>query len=134
MVWNMTNAIYGADSSVANATRELMHASCGLKPTAKFSTPLRGRKMEDRRSRKDEDCLFVVKMEMACSRKNSRKKLMQASSFPRRSTSGGTKMLPCLPRLHSRTLAVVLAGFIITTPCLAQQRALTAADYARAEK
>ena len=43
-------------------------------------------------------------------------------------------MLPSLPRLHPRTLAVVLAGFIITVPCLAQQRALTAADYARAEK
>ena len=43
-------------------------------------------------------------------------------------------MLPRLPRLHPRLLAVVLASFIIASPCLAQQRALTAADYARAEK
>ena len=43
-------------------------------------------------------------------------------------------MLSSLHRLYSRILIVILASLLLEAPCLAQQRALTAADYARAEK
>lgn len=43
-------------------------------------------------------------------------------------------MLSRSHRLNTRTFAVLLVSFLLTLPCFAQQRALTADDYARAEK
>src|SRR5262245_48924798 len=48
--------------------------------------------------------------------------------------NGGSTMIPGLRRIPFRIIGAGLASFLITVTCLAQQRAFTADDYARAEK
>src|SRR5262245_8365229 len=60
----------------------------------------------------------------------------QERDFPKNHmlTTGGSTMLPSLRRIPLRIIAAGLASLLITITCIAQQRAFTAADYARAEK
>src|SRR4029434_843117 len=48
--------------------------------------------------------------------------------------NGGSTMIPGLRRISFRIIGVGLAGYLITVTCPAPQHALTADDYARAEK
>src|SRR5262247_1973340 len=60
--------------------------------------------------------------------------LVYAQCRNQRIKNGGSTMIPGLRRISFRIIGAGLASFLITITCLAQQHALTADDYARAEK
>src|SRR5215470_8002322 len=62
------------------------------------------------------------------------KPLYTPSAINQRIKNGGSTMIPDLRRIPFRIICAGLASFLITVTCHAQQRALTADDYARAEK
>src|SRR5262247_4481605 len=60
--------------------------------------------------------------------------LVYAQCRNQRIKNGGSTMIPGLRRISFRIICAGLASFLITVTCPAQQHALTADDYARAEK